>query len=217
MLTENQTLMSRARESLRGKWGIVVGVTLVYYLITLIAGSPKALKIVGFIIGGPLALGYQMFFLSLIRKKEVRFGMLFEGFNNFLTAFGAYVLVVVFVLLWMLLLIVPGIIAGISYSLTWFIIADNPGIGSLEAIRKSKAMMQGHKMKLFHLTCRFWAWFLLGIVTAGIGFLWIGPYMIAALTHFYQDLLDSQSGSETDGEEQVRTLPNDGTAPDAAV
>ena len=211
MPTENLTLMSRARESLKGNWGIVVGVTLVYYLITMIAGSPKLLKIAGLIIGGPLALGYQMFFLSLIRKKDVRFGLLFEGFTNFLTALGAYVLVVVFVVLRLLLLIVPGIIAGISYSLTFFIIADDPDIGPLEAIRKSKSMMEGHKMRFFNLTCRFWAWFLLGIVTAGIGFLWIGPYMVAGFTHFYQDLLDN-AGEPPVSEGLTRSLPTDGAA-----
>ncbi|MBN1760016.1 MAG: DUF975 family protein [Chitinispirillaceae bacterium] len=216
MLTENQTLMTRARESLKGNWGIVVGVTLVYFLITAIAGSPKFIKIAGFIIGGPMALGYQIFFLSLIRRKNITFGMLFEGFNNFLTALGAYVLMIIFVILWLLLLIVPGIIAAMSYSLTWFIIADNPAIGPLEAIRKSKQMMMGHKWKLFYLSCRFWAWILLGFVTAGIGFLWIGPYMMASFAHFYQDLLDNAAvASSTDG--QVRTLPTDGVTPDAPV
>ena len=216
MLTENKDLMTRARESLRGNWGIVVGVTFVYFLITLIAGSPKFLKIIGFIIGGPLALGYQLLFLKLIRKKEISFGLLFEGFGNFLTALGAYVLICIFVVLWALLLIVPGIIAAISYSMTWFIIADNPGIGPFEAIRKSKAMMMGHKWKFFYLTCRFWAWLLLGIVTAGIGFLWIAPYTVATFAHFYQDLLEN-TAEDTPAGEQVRTLPDNGTAADAAV
>jgi uncharacterized membrane protein len=216
MLTENSGLMDRARASLKGNWGIVVGVTFVYFLITMIAGSPKYLKVVGFVIGGPMALGYQIFLLKLIRKSGVSFGLLFEGFSNFLTALGAYLLMVLFVILWMLLLIVPGIVAAMSYSLTWFIIADNPDIGPLQAIRKSKAMMQGHKWKLFYLSCRFWAWILLGIVTAGIAFLWIVPYMVASFSHFYQDLLDNTAeGSST--VEQVRTLPPDGTVPNAAV
>ena len=216
MLTENRELMQKARTTLKGNWGIAIGATVVFVLISAIAGSPKYLKIIGLIISGPLTVGYYKMFLSLIRGQEVRFGQLFEGFNSFLNALGAYLLMLIFIILWSLLLIVPGIIAAFSYSLTYFIIADNPDIDAFAALKKSKAMMLGHKWKLFYLTCRFIWWFLLGIITLGIGFLWIGPYMLASFSLFYQDLLDNQAVAETPVE-PVRTIPENGAAPDASV
>jgi uncharacterized membrane protein len=87
-----------------------------------------------------------------------------------------------------LLLIVPGIIAALSYSMTYFIIAENDSIGSLEAITKSKEMMRGNKWKLFCLCCRFLGWILLCILTIGIGFLWLYPYMMVSFAKFYDDI-----------------------------
>ena len=79
------------------------------------------------------------------------------------------------VFLWSLLLFVPGIIAAYSYSLTFFIIADEPGVGVTEAIRRSKLMMQGNKWKLLCLQMRFFWWALLCELTLGIGLLWLVP------------------------------------------
>lgn len=193
MLTQNSVLMARARASLKDKWGSLAIITLVYGLIMIIAGSPKYFQVISLVISGPMVLGFQKIFLDLIRKREFSLGQLFDGFNNFKTAFVAYLLMLVFVLLWMLLLIVPGIIAAMSYSLVWCIIADNPEIGAMEALRKSKMMMMGNKMKLFYLSCKFLGWILLGCITFGIGFLWIGPYIGASFAHFYQDILDNST------------------------
>jgi uncharacterized membrane protein len=191
MITHNRDLMQQARESLKGHWGPAVGITFIYACICMISGAPDMFKLAGLIVSGPLTLGYYGAFLSHARNGEMRVGQLFEGFSSFLTALGAYVLMAVFIILWSLLLIVPGIMAALSYSLTYFIIADDPDIGPMEAIRKSKEMMYGHRWRLCWLGFRFTGWILLGIVTAGIGFLWVGPYMAAAFARFYQDLLDN--------------------------
>ena len=195
MLTSNSDLMLRARASLKGKWGAAIGISVVYFLISAVAGSSNFIRILGLIIGGPMAVGYHAVFLSLVRNRELKFGQLFEGFSCFLNALGAYLLMIVFIVLWTLLLIVPGIIAALSYSLTMFIIADNPSMDALAAIRKSKEMMYGNRWRLCCLGGRYTGWFLLGIITCGIGFIWIVPYMMAGFAHFYQDLLDNQAKS----------------------
>ena len=94
----------------------------------------------------------------------------------------------IFILLWTLLLIIPGIIATYSYAMTFFIIADDPQAGALEAIGRSKEMMRGHRWKLFCLFLRFIGWSLLCLLTFGIGFLWLTPYMQTSLAHFYDDV-----------------------------
>ena len=91
------------------------------------------------------------------------------------------------IFLWFLLLIVPGIVAALSYSMTFYILADEPDINAKEALEKSKIMMDGHKMDLFLLGLSFIGWALLCILTLGIGLLWLIPYMNVSAAKFYQD------------------------------
>lgn len=192
MRTENAVLMTMARESLKGKWGLAIGVSVVYILlIGAVQVIPIAGAIASLLIGGPLALGFAMFALSISRNQQAEIGQLFKGFNNFGTALGAYLLVALFTLLWMLLLIVPGIIAALSYSMTYYILVDNPEMGANAAIDKSKQMMYGYKWKFFCLGLRFIGWALLCVLTFGIGFLWLMPYMQVSVSKFYDDIKDN--------------------------
>ena len=208
-ITSNRDLMLRARNSLQGKWGAAIGISVVYFLLSAVTGSSNFMRLVGLIVNGPLAVGLHVVFLSLVRNRELRFGQLFEGFSSFLNALAAYLLMLLFIVLWSLLLIVPGIVAACSYSMTMFIIADNPAIDGLEAIRRSKKMMYGNRWRLCCLGGRYTGWFLLGIVTCGIGFIWIGPYMMAGFAHFYQDLIDNGGATKPAGQpsEVIRQNP----------
>ena len=96
-----------------------------------------------------------------------------------------------FTFLWTLLLIIPGIIAVLSYSMTFYILADDNSIGAMEAIDKSKKMMDGYKWKYFCLGLRFIGWSLLCILTLGIGFLWLLPYMQVSVVKFYDDIKEN--------------------------
>ncbi len=192
MKTENKVLMQQAWADLSGKWGTAALATLIYLAIT--AGL-QVIKIVGpiatLIIGGPMALGYVTYMLSVSRKKETDLGQIFDGFKNFGTALAAYLLMALFVFLWMLLLIVPGIVAALAYSQTFFIIADDKDISPMDAIRKSTQMMYGYKWKLFCLGLRFIGWVLLSMLTLGILLLWVYPYIYVSFAKFYDDIKDS--------------------------
>lgn len=137
-----------------------------------------------------MMLGFIIFSLALSRKEDATFNQLFEGFKNFGTAIGTYLLMMLFIFLWALLLYIPGIIAAISYSQAFYILAEDDSVGAMEAIDKSKAMMYGYKAKYFWLMCRFIGWALLCILTLGIGFLWLGPYMQISFAKFYDDIKD---------------------------
>jgi uncharacterized membrane protein len=187
--TENRVLMQGARESLKGKWGLAVGTFLVYMIIGgLISSIPKAGGLLSIIISGPMALGVSIFSLAVSRDRNPRFEQIFHGFKKFGVSLGTYLLFAIFVLLWAILLIVPGIIAALSYSMSFFILAEDDSIGALEAIRKSKKMMYGYKWKLFCLYLRFIGWALLCILTIGIGFLWFVPYVSISFAKFYDDI-----------------------------
>jgi uncharacterized membrane protein len=189
MKTENKILMKQAREALLGKWALAIQVTVIYILgLGVIHVIPILGTIVSIAITGPLAVGMAIFSLSISRNQEPNVSQLFNGFSKFGLAFGAYILMLVFTILWMLLLIVPGIIAAISYSQTFFIIAENDSIDSMEAIDRSKKMMYGHKWKFFCLCLRFLGWFILSCLTFGIGFLWLIPYVQVSFAKFYNDI-----------------------------
>ena len=189
MNTENVTLMRSARESLKGKWPLAVGT---FFLYTLFVAGPGSVEhrgsILTLIIGGPFALGAAIFSLSIARGKEARVEQIFQGFNQFANALVAYLLILFYVLLWALLFIVPGIIAALSYSMTFYIMADDPQIQPQDALKKSKSMMNGYKLKLFYLDLRFFLLGILCILTLGIGFLWLIPYFHVTMAKFYDDL-----------------------------
>jgi uncharacterized membrane protein len=198
MLTANRELMQQAREALKGKWGLAVVGNLIYLaLMAVVQFIPLVGYIANPIIGGPLLLGVTTFFLALSRKQEAALSQIFDGLQRFVDALITYLLMALFIFLWSLLLIIPGIMAALSYALTFFLMAENPALKGMEALQKSKTLMNGNRWKLFCLFLRFFGWFLLGALTMGIGFLWIMPYLQTAMARFYDDLLgNSGSGAE---------------------
>lgn len=200
MQTANAELMRSARESLQGKWGLAVCVTVVYLVIVMALQSARQVgPLASFFISGPFAGGLAIFALAIARNQEAKFEQLFDGFKRFGVYFVAYLLMIIFIFLWSLLLIVPGIIAAFSYSMIFYIIADDPFISASDALKRSKAMMQGNKGKLFGLQLRFLGWAILCILTAGIGFLWLIPYIQVSTAKFYEDLkgsVDQPIGSD---------------------
>lgn len=195
MKTENLVLMQMARKSLKDKWGLAIGTFVVYMLIIgAIQTTTEFFPLVGLLllaISGPMALGIAIFSINISRNQDARLEQIFQGFNNFNTSLGAYLLMLLFTFLWTLLLIIPGIIAVLSYSMTFYILADDNSIGAMEAIDKSKKMMDGYKWKYFCLGLRFIGWSLLCILTLGIGFLWLLPYMQVSVVKFYDDIKEN--------------------------
>ncbi|MFA6103135.1 MAG: DUF975 family protein [Victivallaceae bacterium] len=153
--TVNEKLMVQAFSVLRGNWvKAIAGLAIIMLLELAVSKNRASLGIVlqyiiSGIISGPMALGTAIFALALSRRQNPQIWQILTGFKRFWTALCASVLMFIFILLWALLLIVPGIIAAIAYSMTYYILADNPDIGVPEAIRRSKAMMTGNKWKYF--------------------------------------------------------------------
>lgn len=179
VMIDNKEIMSKARESLSTQWNLAIGT---FFIFLLISGMSSEVSL---IIGGAMQLGASIVALNIARGKKAEFSQLFDGFKNFANSLVANLLMIVFILLWMLLLIIPGIIAAIAYSQTFFIMADDKKISGSDAIKKSKKMMMGNKGKYFMLCLRFSGWFILSILTLGIGFLWLVPYVSVSMANFY--------------------------------
>lgn len=212
--TPNKSLMAEARNSLSGNWGMaVLGYVLYAVLIfsfsifvfssALFVGVVAGLnggdatsagssmnfvaQIVNFLISGALTVGFCGYFLGIAQESQTRLELLFVGFQRFWKSFGTYFFYSLFILLWMLLFIIPGIIASFRYAMAFFIIADDEDCGALEAISRSKEMMKGNKWKYFCLHWRFFWWGLLCMIFP-IGMLWLVPYMQTSFAQFYEDV-----------------------------
>lgn len=146
------------------------------------------LGIVSFILGGTVELGYAKFLLKQYDRKQLQFSDLFSQFERFGTGFAQQFLRVLFTTLWMLLFIIPGIVKGLSYAMTPFILEEHPEMTASEAIKASMRLMDGHKMDLFILGLTFIGWQILACLTMGIGFLFLNPYMNAAYAAFYRSI-----------------------------
>ena len=147
-----------------------------------------ALSIAVILFSGALALGHCKYYIDLVaenRQDEV--SVIFSRFDIFLKAMGLNLFMTLFIWLWSLLFIVPGIIAAYRYCLAPYLMAENPGLGIREAVNMSKELMAGHKWRLFCLELSFIGWSILCLFTCGIGDLWLKPYISAAKAAFYID------------------------------
>lgn len=173
-------------DRLRGTYWMVLVVTLI---IGAVMGSNVA--IVGLILTGPALVGQAAYLLNLWRtdSKGDDFEVLFKGIkDNVTNNIVAFILRTIFVFLWTLLLIIPGIIKALAYSQTFYLLADHPELQAMEAIEKSQQLMRGHKGRLLWLNLSFIGWYLLGALAFGVGAIFVVPYHQMALANFYLEL-----------------------------
>lgn len=185
MKTFNE-LKASAKTQIKGKIGILFAMFLIVIGISVVSTLvPVFGTIAYFVIGSAFALGGTFVFLKIAKGETVSVGNIFYGFEDLWTAIKAQFFTTLFVWLWSLLLIIPGIIKAFSYSMTFFILAENKGMSVLEAITLSRKMMDGHKMDLFLLFLSFIGWFILTAITFGIAGIWVYPYFYATFSNFY--------------------------------
>lgn len=209
MMTTNQEFKNAALAALRGNWAPAVLTTLVVSVISCVVSgatslyqlfNPDAFATLMGLNGGsmllsifvllPLGVGVAYAFNALYAysNPNILSNSFGYGFKIYWRAIGGMLLVQIFTFLWCLLLVIPGIIKAYSYSMTPYILIDNPELSVREAIRKSQQMMVGQKFNLFYLQLSFIGWFFLACLTGGIGFLWLAPYYQTSQAVFYQNL-----------------------------
>ena len=157
-------------------------------LILIIGAIAAVWSLVMLVLGGAVSLGYARFNLNLVDGQPPRFDDLFSEFHRIWPAFCLKFLTGLFVVLWSLLFIVPGILASFSYAMAPYILTENPDMTAREAIAASKEMMRGNRWRLFCLGFSFIGWAILAALTLGIGTLWLRPYEEAAHAAFYREV-----------------------------
>lgn len=215
---EARELRQIARDNLSGNWGLSVAVTFVAaFFGALICGSSSfnlnlpeqalqdmpetvivilgiigiiagILALLSMICGGAVQLGYATYLLKQHDRANFEFGDLFSQFHRFGQGFAQRFLRGLYIFLWSLLFIIPGIVKTYAYAMTPFIMAENPEMTANEAITASREMMDGHKLELFWLDLTFIGWSIMTVFTLGIGTLFLNPYMNASYAAFYKKL-----------------------------
>ena len=212
----NSEIRQESLALLRGNWGAGVGATLLYCIVSFTAmmivmaiastvqiaycaeSQPAASlviqlasSLVSIFFVGPVAVGMMTMFLPFVRgEKPLQAGGFFYTLKApyYKKSVGVYLLIYIFTALWTLLLIIPGIIKALSYSLAPYILAENPEMTANQAIEKSMKMMKGHKMDLFLIYLGYLGFSLLSIVGLCIPLLWIMPYYFTVFAKFYEEV-----------------------------
>ena len=186
-MPRNSEIRRAARYALKNNWTQAVLATLVFTLVTAAAGS---IPFAGLLVVCPLEFGFMLCFLRLIRGEDSSemVGDQFNVFSKYGRTLGTSLLMTLYILLWCLLFVIPGIIMSYAYAMTPYIMNDRPDLDASDCIHESRVMMKGYKWKLFCLDLSFIGWALLCILTLGIGFLWLQPYIEASHAKFYEEL-----------------------------
>ena len=174
-----------ARDNLKTNWGVSIGVCLIAMILI---GVSSMLPILGLFIAGPMTLGLALYFIRLNRTKKAGINDLFEGFSSTVKAFLGMLLYTIWIALWSLLFIIPGIIKAFSYAMYPYIMADNKDMSAIDCITESRRIMDGNKWRLFCLNFSFIGWAILASLTFGIGYLWLIPYIQASNANFYESI-----------------------------
>ena len=161
---------------------VFVGIMLIILTIAMVA------SLLYTFFGGIIETGYYKYNLTLIDGGDAGFNHLFGYFPRWKTLGFCALLRTLYVTLWTLLFIIPGIIATYTYAMTPFILAEDPSIGPNEAIERSKRLMYGHRWELFCLKFSFIGWHILCLLSFGVGYIWLTPYQYAALADFYREI-----------------------------
>ncbi|MDO4542808.1 MAG: DUF975 family protein [Bacillota bacterium] len=212
-------MKTEAKSRLKSNWGAIIGATVIVALVSGVISFvfyPTAedvtaanylfvslLGLLGSLISllvvAPLNLGMYGMLLDISNGQQVAFSDIFKGFRRIWSAVLITFLFGLFVFLWSLLLVIPGIIKTYSYAMAYFIFADDDRVKPLEAITKSRKMMNGHKWEFFVLQLSFIPWILLVAVTLGLGALYVAPYMNVTFANFYRRLkAENEVGAFTD-------------------
>lgn len=224
-------LKQMARNNLTGKWGIVIGITLLELLLAWLINIPAyafasvhtvpgvitylIITLITGLLGGLISAGGAYFFLNICRGKKYGIGNLFAAFRMhpdrflivslILTAvtlpFQIPVYLVLFTaapsqtyfitiqLICTILSSVVSMILSLYFAASVYLLLDFPQMGAIQAMKISVRLMRGNKGRYFYLSLSFLGWNFLGLLSCGLGLLWVLPYMNMTFIYFYTDIL----------------------------
>ncbi|MBB5225167.1 DUF975 family protein [Treponema ruminis] len=187
-----------ALSTLKNNWSVPCLTAIVYLILT--ALSSTGTGILSACVSGIVCVGMIFTFMKMIvaqhsvvtsaeAAEKITFSSFLEGIETrWLSALLGSLWNLLWVFLWSLLFVIPGIVKAYSYSMMFYVLAENPRIGAMKAMDISKVLTQGHKANLFVMDMSFLGWAFLCAISCGIGFVWLIPYMTMTETYAYYDL-----------------------------
>lgn len=198
---ERKTYKSIALKQLKNRWTTPVLITIFITVITSLINCPSftedsgisnfvlLISLLGILVNSVMSLAETSVYCKLSRTRNpATFNDFIKGFSMWAKAFLGHLWFTIWVTLWSFLFIIPGIVKAFAYSQMFYVIAENPEISVGQAMEISKVMTKGHKGDLFTMALSFLGWGILCILTAGIGFFWLNPYMKMSFTNAYHAL-----------------------------
>lgn len=191
-MIDNKTIKANARAQLGNNifsnfWLMMLVCGLISGVITSVASS--------FIVGTIIVMGPLSFGLARVSVKracgatEVDIGDVFKGFtDNFVNSLVLGIMQSLFIALWSLLFVIPGIVKSYSYAMAPYILQDDPSKDWKIALNESKEMMKGYKWQLFCLDLSFIGWYIVGFLCCCVGVIFVEPYVLIARANFYMAL-----------------------------
>ncbi|MHB8963766.1 MAG: DUF975 family protein [Saccharofermentanales bacterium] len=181
-------IKSAAKSAFTSQYGITIG-TFILYLLAVSAASSMTAGIGAIIVAPPLLVGYTYFCLKIWRGEKGDIGDAFSfAFRDFGRNLGGVLWMQLFIFLWSLCFIIPGIVKGYAYSMTPYLLADTK-VEATEALKISMRMTKGYKLDIFVLQLSFFGWMLLSVLTCGIlQYLYVSPYMQISMAGMYETL-----------------------------
>ena len=183
-------LKNMAKAQIKNNIWMLLLITIIIYAITSLLNIvlPPLGSIAAILGAAAFSLATAKIYLKLADGIKPEVEDTFATIKEFWPAFKVTFFTGLFTALWSLLLVIPGIIKMYSYSMAMYILAENPSIGALDALKQSENMMKGHKMEMFILDLSFIGWHLLASITFGIAYIWVIPYINATKTNFYNKI-----------------------------
>ncbi|MBP3892845.1 MAG: DUF975 family protein [Atopobiaceae bacterium] len=162
-------------------------------LAAIVIGGLATIGIIAFVahtlIANPIEVGGRRFFRKNATDQATPFAVMAEGFQNYGHVVVTMLLRDVFVMLWSLLFVIPGVMKAYSYRMVPYIVKDNPEIAPMDALALSTKMMKGSRWQTFVMDLSFLGWMILGTITFNLGnIFWTSPYMNAADAELYLEL-----------------------------
>ncbi len=199
----NSEIRNVTKEILKGKYKYVM---LPFILATLLLGLAQSQDLysnlyesygvsyvftigsIALFIVGPISIGLATYSLSIVNEEDYSYNQIATGFKYFFKALFLYLLFNISVLIGTILLIIPGVVIFLMFSQIFYITAQNPQIGVIDAFKKSASLMKNKKLQYLGLGLRYILFFILGVFTLGIWWLWLTPQMYVSFAIFYKEL-----------------------------
>ena len=139
-------------------------------------------------IQGPISIGLATYSLAIANQEDYSYNQIFTGFKYFFKALFLFLLFYISFFIGIICLIIPGFIIGLMFSQIFFIMADDPETGVMDAFKKSASLMKNKKLQYFGLILKYVLFFILGVFTLGIWWLWLIPQAYVSFAIFYKEL-----------------------------